>query len=82
MIRPVHIAYPCSPSPGIVWLSELPGTTVHVRGQVALVKQRHHTMSTVAATLAVSGHAIYASEGANDGRWMITIGAIPEGTQR
>jgi hypothetical protein len=82
MIRPVHIVYLCNPLPGIVWLSELPGTTVHVRGQVALVEQRHQTMSTVGATLAVSGHVVYASEGADDGRWMIIIGAIPEGTQR
>jgi hypothetical protein len=60
-------------------LSKLPATIVHVRGQVALAEQRHHTMTTVAATLAVSGQIAYASAKGAGGEWTITIGAIPDG---
>jgi hypothetical protein len=83
MNEPVEIAPPSGLTPSVARLSQLPGMIVQVNGQVALAEQRHHTMSTVAATLAVSGQVAYASVTERDGsRWTITIGAVPDHAER
>jgi hypothetical protein len=76
MLEP--ITYPGNWFPGTGRLSDLPFTVVCVRGQVALAKQRQHTMTTVAATLAVSGQVAYASAKEDGGEWTVTIGALPD----
>lgn len=65
--------------PGMGRLSGLPSTIVHVRGQIALAEQRQHTMTTVAATLAVSGQVAHAFAKEGGCEWTITIGALPDG---
>jgi hypothetical protein len=83
MNESVEIAHPGGLSTGVTRLSQLPGVMVQVRGQVALAEQRHRTMSTVAATLAVSGQVAHAAVTERDGsRWTITFGAIPGDTER
>ena len=57
--------------PGTARLSGLPSTIVRVRGQIALAEQRHHTMTTVAATLAVIGQVAYPSAKEGSFEWTI-----------
>jgi hypothetical protein len=83
MNESVEIAHPSGLTTGAARLSQLPGAIVQVHGQVALAEQRHRTMSTVAATLAVSGQVAHAAVTERDGsRWTITFGAVPDYAER
>ncbi|PPK61213.1 hypothetical protein V5P93_004975 [Actinokineospora auranticolor] len=83
MNESVDNARPSDPAPSCARLSQLPGVIVQVNGQVALARQRHHTMSAVAATFAVGDRIAHVSVSERDGsRWSITIGALPEHVER